>query len=454
MQVKTHVWAVLFAWVWACSSQNDEIGDTSGSLTTSSSSSAAGGTAASQATLGAGGSGGSSSGSAGSANAASMTSMTSSSATTSVGMGASGGPGGTTVTTGSGAGGSGGVEATTTATVGGETTGSTSSGGGGEGAIAWEGDALWTGVRYYSGATPSNRTSGPEQGPTHEFVLTNDTTAVAEIDVSISGADAEWFQITTPNDLPATVEPGGTLTVQLQLTTDDTKLPPAPARDAGATVMRAELAATWAGGMAVLDMYALVLTYVELEPTFGQLMDAFPYEVDLGDALENDANPDPPTLPGVESGTDEVAAPSFQKADPGRPVTMTPLARFSPAGQVPYGWYPPGSPTQSNQVAVLAEQSDPHTNNKSRMLEPPLAEGARQFDPGPSPFSIYMQPDGQATIYSEDAQNSDGQHRLKVFAVHDKSGTLLENTYLLGGEEASNGDYQDYVFLLGNVTLP
>lgn len=328
-------------------------------------------------------------------------------------------------------------------------------GGGSSGGLAWTaGDRLWTGVRYYTGATPSNRTSGPQRGPVHDFVVTNTSTSNAQIDVSLTGPNADWFRLLAPLALPATLEPNNAMTVKVELVTDNAVLSPAPAQDDGATVMRAELVATSAEGMAALDMYALVLTYVELEPTFGQLMDAFPYEVNLGAALENDANPNPTTLPGVESGTDEVAAPLFQKAVQDQPVTMLPLARFSPPGQVPYGWYPPGSPDQSQQVAALGEQTDPHTNNQSRMLEPPLAEGSGEFDPGAAPFGIFVQPDGQATIYSEDVQNSDKQHRLKVFVVHDQNGVPIENTYLLGGEEASNGDYQDYVFLLSNVTLP
>jgi hypothetical protein len=132
-------------------------------------------------------------------------------------------------------------------------------------------------------------------------------------------------------------------------------------------------------------------------------------------------------------------------------VTYLPIARFSPPGEVPFGYYTAGNPGASTQVGTMARQTDAHTNDKSRMLEPPLANGGSEFDPGDGAFGIYMDPEDVSPIYSEDNQNSDGQHRVKVFQLRELDGTAIANTYLVGGEEASNGDYQDYVFVLGNV---
>ena len=42
-------------------------------------------------------------------------------------------------------------------------------------------------------------------------------------------------------------------------------------------------------------------------------------------------------------------------------------------------------------------------------------------------------------------------HRTKVYALNDASWASVANSYLLGVEEAGNCDYQDYVFILGNV---
>jgi hypothetical protein len=311
-------------------------------------------------------------------------------------------------------------------------------------------DLLWTAVRYYTGSTPSSRTSGPALGPTERLTVHNDGAAATEVSVSLGGANADLFEILEPSG-PTMVAAGESLTVSVRIITEDSALGPAPAQDDGATVLHADLEAT-AGDVTVSStFYALVLTYVELEPTFGQILDAFPYDSDIGTALRTDANPNPSTLPGVEAGTDEVAAPSFTRAVASDPVTFTPIARFSPSGEVPFGYYTPGNPNASTEVGAMAMQSDPNTNDKSRMLEPPLARGGTEYEPSTEPFGIFMKPEGVSPIYSEDDENSDGQHRIKVFQLRELDGTPIANTYLLGGEEASNGDYQDYVFVLGNV---
>jgi len=291
------------------------------------------------------------------------------------------------------------------------------------------------------------------QGPTQPFTISNPGAAAVSVELSLGGGDADLFELVEPASGSLEIPAGGDGEVSIRVVTDNGALGAAPAQDDGATILEADLMASVAGDSVALGLYAVVLTYVELEPTFGQIMGAFPeYTVNLGDALENDANPNPATLPGVEAGTDEVAAQTFVRADASAPVVYRPIARFSPPGQVPYGWYTPGNTGAKTEVGAMAEQSDPHTNNKSRMIHPPLASGGTEFDPGANPFSIYMEPDGVAAIYSQDAQNSDGQHRVKVFELSDGSGTTIPNTYLVAGEEASNGDYQDYVMVISNVT--
>jgi hypothetical protein len=270
--------------------------------------------------------------------------------------------------------------------------------------------------------------------------------------LSLPGSAAQSFEVVDPSSLAATIPAGGELPVSVRVVTADSALGAAPAQDDGATVLNAELVADAGDGLTVTSsFYGLVLTYVELEPTFGQILDAFPYDSDIGNALRTDANPNPGTLPGVEAGTDEVSAPRFTRADPNQPVTFLPIARFSPPGQVPFGYYPPGDPNAATTVGTMAMQGDPHTNDKSRMLEPPLASGSAEFEPSLEPFAIFMDPEDVSPIYSEDGENSDGQHRVKVFQLRDLDGNAIPNSYLVGGEEAANGDYQDYVFVIGNV---
>jgi hypothetical protein len=314
-------------------------------------------------------------------------------------------------------------------------------------------DGLFTGVRYYTGSTPSNRTSGPSMGPSQTFRIHNAGPSATSVTASLSGSDAARFEITSPASFPVNVAPNADADVTLRLVTANSALGAAPAQDDGATVLEATLTAKAGSVETRTRLYALVLTYVELEPTFGQILHAFPeYTSMLPNSIRNDANPNPATLPGVEAGTDEVRAPIFRRADAGMPVTLRPIARFSPPGLVPFGWYRPGAIANRTTVGTLAEASDAHTNNKSRMLLPPLASGTTSFEPTETTFGLFMTPAGVGLLATEDAQGFDGAHRCKVWTLRTASGTVRPNEYLIGGEEAANGDYQDYVFIVTNVT--
>jgi hypothetical protein len=110
--------------------------------------------------------------------------------------------------------------------------------------------------------------------------------------------------------------------------------------------------------------------------------------------------------------------------------------------------------------------ADAQTSDKARMIYPPLAAGSMtSFDPGAAPFGIWVYSDqktqkfdegGNAINgdwdYSQDALNSPSNvHRIKSYPLKDAAGTAIPRSYLVAVEEAGNGEYQDYVFVLGNV---
>jgi hypothetical protein len=198
-----------------------------------------------------------------------------------------------------------------------------------------------------------------------------------------------------------------------------------------------------------------------------QILTVLGYKLNVGLA-QNNANPNTGTvqqLPKVEAGTDEIAAPLFRKAATGGNVTLLPVARFSPKGPMPFGWYPMGSPTTHNMVATMASMADAQTSDKARMVLSPIT-GSTTFDPGAATFGIWVYTDQMSQLYdtggtasngdysySEDAPNSpSGVHRTKVYPLKDAAGTAVAGSYLIAVEEAGNGDYQDYVFVLSNVT--
>jgi hypothetical protein len=290
--------------------------------------------------------------------------------------------------------------------------------------------------------------------------------------LSLAGANAALFNVVTP--VPATVMAGADLQVTVEMTTTGAglpALPPGPAPyDAGSNLLTGTLTATWGSGTAQADVYGLLLVQDNYEPTLGQILTTLGYPLDVGQA-QNDWNPNTSmmaaNLPGIETGTDEVAAPYFVKASSGS-VTMTVAARFSPAGLLPYGFFPSGSPTTRTTVGSMSMITDAQTSDKARMVYPPLAAGsATTFDPGSGAFGIWVYSDQKTEKYNEGGNPANGDydftvdalntpanvHRIKTYPLKDKTGALVPQSYLVAVEEAGNGDYQDYVFVLGNVNV-
>ncbi len=377
---------------------------------------------------------------------------------------AGGAPGSGGLTGGTGTGGSG---------AGGAAGGATGSGGsaptGGSGGstttssslsivASWPNGAIFTGVRDQ--ATPLLTQAVK--------VHNGGTASVAISALTLGGAGKAAFQINGAPQLPMNLAAGADLPVTVQALTTTAAVGPAPAQNSGAAASIATLTATAGSVTAQTNLYSLVLTVPTHEPTLGEILIELGYKLNVGVA-QNDANPISPSdatkLPkGIEAGTDEIAAPLFVKAGTGN-VTMLAVARFSPEGPMPFGWYPKGSPTTHNMAGTMATTTDMQTSNGARMVLSPVT-GTQAFDPGTTVFGTWVYSDqmsmkysiGTATNgdydYSEDAPNTPaGTHRTKVYPLKDVTGTLVANSFLIAVEEAGNGDYQDYVFVLGNAKV-
>ena len=286
--------------------------------------------------------------------------------------------------------------------------------------------------------------------------------------LALGGAGKADFQINGAPTLPMMLAAGAKLPVTIQAVTASNALGAAPAQNSGATAGIATLTATAGADSGQANLYSIILTSATHECTLGQILVALGYKLNVG-AAQNNANPISPSdaskLPkGIEAGTDEIAAPLFVKAGNGN-VTLTSVARFSPKGPMPYGWYAKGSPTMRTQVGTMDTLAGNMQNSEAaRMLLPPNT-GMQAFDPGTTTFGIWTYTDqlsqkydtgGTATNgdydYSEDAPNSPANtHRTKVYPLKDATGTAVPNSFLLAVEEAGNGDYQDYIFILGNA---
>ncbi len=307
------------------------------------------------------------------------------------------------------------------------------------------------------------------------------------------------FQTTVT--LPATIMPGADLPISVEMTTAGATLPaepPGPAPyDGGSNLFTDTLTATLSSGSAVASVYGLLLVQDSAvaappggfaaftsgyEATLGQILTTLGYQVNVG-AAQTDWNPNtamvatmlatsnPPTANEIQTAGGNL----FMKAGAGM-VSITVVARFSPQGSLDFGWYTPGGATPTRtKVGTMQLQSDPQTSDMARMVYPPLmglvstgATGSTTtFDPGSGSFGIWIYSDQQTQEfneggtktngdydYSQDALNSPANvHRVKTFPLADSTGTAIPQSYLVAVEEASNGDYQDYVFVLSNVSV-
>jgi hypothetical protein len=282
--------------------------------------------------------------------------------------------------------------------------------------------------------------------------------------ISLAGTNASVFRLTGIT-APASLAAGASTPLTVELLTSGTALPAAPPQNSGGTLLTATINAMSSSGAAQSTVYGLVLTTATHEVTLGQILITLGIKLNVGLA-QNNANPNTGTvqqLPKVEAGTDEIAAPLFRKAGSGN-VTMSAVARFSPKGPMPFGWYPAGTPATRDMVATMASMPDAQTSDKARLVLPPLS-GSTAFDPGAGTFGVWVYTDQLSQLYdtggtasngdyaySEDAPNSPANvHRMKVYPLKDATGSVVIGSYLIAVEEAGNGDYQDYVFILSNV---
>jgi len=183
----------------------------------------------------------------------------------------------------------------------------------------------------------------------------------------------------------------------------------------------------------------------ENEAPLSQVIDALGYRTDIG--WESLANHCRPELMG-----EELSSLLFRKAGNAK-VEIIPVARYSPDFSLPFGYYTNETKgPEKHEVAILSKAA---MYPEHQTLFPALASGKNSFDPGNKTFGFYASGAGHSA-YSEDIWNivlhpAHALHATRIFPLRDKGGRIIKNTYLLCFEEAKNGDYNDYVFLVKNI---
>ncbi|THH39290.1 PKD domain-containing protein [Neolewinella litorea] len=178
------------------------------------------------------------------------------------------------------------------------------------------------------------------------------------------------------------------------------------------------------------------------EPPLQDVVKTLGYNVNVGWTTLNHTTS--ATLQGQE-----IAEPLFQAAGP-EGVSITAIARYSPAERLPFGWYQIDGNGKINRTeAGVLKNGVP----ESQMLFPPRESGDQTttFNPRGA-FGLYVYSNSfNRYNYTQDELNQEVPHRARVYPARNRAGTIIPNSYLIGFEDATNGDYQDYLFLITNA---
>jgi len=258
--------------------------------------------------------------------------------------------------------------------------------------------------------------------------------------IRISGKDDAAFNLTQPP--PPVIEQG---------TSVETKISFAPASDQkGPLKAVIEISLKDQKQIWKVDLHGLSTIGLEgkNEPPLSDVLEVLGYKIDPG--WEELGNHTEPELQG-----EEVNASLFQ-ASGSEMVEMIPVARFSPDFKLPFGYYTPQGDRMPklHQVGELAAAGD---RPEHQITYPALSSGTVKFDPVTEIFGIFTYSPTHIA-FSEDHLNQKfhpdhATHATRIYPLRDQDGIRIENAFLVCFEEAKNGDYQDYVFVLKNVEL-
>jgi hypothetical protein len=332
---------------------------------------------------------------------------------------------------------SGGQAPTTAGTAGLGSGGAAGAGGGAAGTAGAGGAAGAGGMVVQAGlvATPSELAFGAVQktmsGP-QTVMLTNPSTEPVQLmsaTLDAAAADTPSFELISGPPAGMQIAAGTSATVQLRF------------RPGSVATFKTKLLVQTTNPTAKLEigLYGLGTKGLEgdNEPYLKPVLDTLGFNVNVGGAGFLST-----TTPLVG---DEVSAQRFKAASAAE-VALVPVARYSPQEPIPYGYYSGASATET-EVGVIA-------NDQYQALNPKTDAGSKASFAAPAgEFGIFTTSKTHKT-YTEDAKNAanDTKHAVRTYPLKDRAGVAIANAYLVCFEEAANGDYQDYVFTLSNVT--
>ena len=237
-------------------------------------------------------------------------------------------------------------------------------------------------------------------------------------------------------DAPTTIAAGATVNLQVRFT---------PGTTVGQRT--AKLTLTGDGSVVEVGLYGLSMTGIEgaNESPLDQVLGTLGYNVNVGwTNLEVGMDP------GAKG--EEVLEPLFVKSGTA-PVTWKALAHFAPPEAIPFGWYTgDGTAAERHEVGAIdgtnvvggGYQTPAATRRpaeaRCRSIRASVDFGFYYYSASVRPLRVHR---GSA--------EQPAPHRARIYPAKNRAGVAIPNTYIVAFEDASNGDYQDYVFLVSGI---
>lgn len=210
----------------------------------------------------------------------------------------------------------------------------------------------------------------------------------------------------------------------------------------------AELVVGAGEGSQVIQLRGVAIKALEgkNEPPLQEVLDALGAGVDVGGDMLSLSTKE-------KTIGDSVSATQFEPVK-GESVRMTPLARYSPPGVTPFGLaIEEGKTLRLETLGELAETTKERPD-AHQTLRPPLSDGQSMVTLAEPPerFGLFLKAHKYTSLtFPGRSEGATIEHTARIYPVKTFQGKAVKDAYVVGFEEASNGDYQDAVFLIEGV---
>jgi fibronectin type 3 domain-containing protein/regulation of enolase protein 1 (concanavalin A-like superfamily) len=282
--------------------------------------------------------------------------------------------------------------------------------------------------------------------PAQTLTITN--TGVAPLSLpsdafTLTGTNAGDFLLSGQPTLPATLQPGASVTLQIAFRATAVGIRTATlvvkSNDPNTPQVNVSLRGLGTTGLGGSN-----------EPSLQRILDLYEIPVNVGDNNPAvTAFPVPPVTPN-----DEVVLPRLVKAGAG-PVTIETLAVMAgtnPSISARLGYYSPGTGAQRTQLLQ-------YTQADAQTVWVANGPSTATFDPGTAAFGLYGQfPDfNNRNVFSEDSLNTwetvtSRQRKVRFYPLKTSAGVTVPNAYVFAFEEWEvSFDQNDIVGIIRNV---